>query len=81
MMSSAPLSLVLLQMERDQSINHPSLAVADGRHVDRPFSDGDPELAAPADIAGDLRSMDHVLALEACQASISSLTLTRCRCG
>src|SRR5262249_25048260 len=37
---------VLLQVERDQSVHHLPLAVADGSHVDLPVAAGDPELGA-----------------------------------
>ncbi len=45
---------VLLEMDRDQPVHHLPLAVADGGHLDLPVAGGDPELGAPAEIAGDL---------------------------
>ena len=56
---------VLFEMDRDQPVHHFPLAVADGGHLDLPVAGGDPELGAPAEIAGDLRAVDHVLAREA----------------
>ena len=52
-------------MERDQAVDHFPLAVADGGHVDFPVARDNPELGAPAEIAGDLGAMDHVLAWQA----------------
>ena len=65
MTSSAPLSRYLSMIQGDHPIDHLPLAVADGGHLDFPVARGDPELGAPAEIAGDLRAVDQVLAREA----------------
>jgi hypothetical protein len=56
---------VLLEMERDQAVDHRTLAVADGGHVDLPAARGNPELGAAAEVVADLGAVDHVLAREA----------------
>src|SRR5262249_50072316 len=49
---------VLLEMERDQPVDHLPLAVANGGHLDLPVAGSNPELGAPAEVAGDLRAVD-----------------------
>ena len=56
---------VPLVIQGDHPVDHLPLAVADGGHVDFPVARGDPELGASAEIAGDLRAVDQVLAREA----------------
>lgn len=45
---------VLVEVHRDQPVDHLAFAVADPGHLDLPVARGDPELGAPPEIRGDL---------------------------